>query len=35
MIKFKNGEDEHRIEERENKQDLRALKVQKKEQEIR
>jgi hypothetical protein len=32
---LKNVEDEHRIDERELKQDLRALKVQKKEQEVR
>ena len=32
---MKNVEDEHRIDERELKQDLRALKVQKKEQEVR
>jgi len=32
---LKNTEDEHRINERELKQDLRALKVKKKEQEMR
>lgn len=35
QIKLKNSEDEHRINERELKQDLRALKVQEKEQEVR
>ena len=35
QIKLKNAEDEHRINERELKQDLRALKVQEKEQEVR
>ena len=35
QIKLKNSEDEHRINERELKQDLRALKVSKKEQETR
>jgi len=35
QITLKNTEDEHRINERELKQDLRALKVQKKEQEMR
>jgi len=35
QIKLKNAEDEHRINERELKQDLRALKVQAKEQEVR
>ncbi|CDW78359.1 growth-arrest-specific protein 8 [Stylonychia lemnae] len=35
QITLKNVEDEHRIDERELKQDLRALKVQKKEQEVR
>jgi len=35
QITLKNAEDEHRIEEREIKQDLRALKVQKNEQETR
>eukprot|EP00347_Sterkiella_histriomuscorum_P005078 403357984 len=35
QITLKNVEDEHRINERELKQDLRALKVQKKEQEVR
>ena len=35
QIKLKNSEDEHRTTERELKQDLRALKVQKKEQETR
>ena len=35
QIHLKNKEDEHRINERELKQDLRALKVAKKEQEVR
>jgi hypothetical protein len=35
QVTLKNAEDEHRINERELKQDLRALKVQKKEQEGR
>ncbi len=35
QIKLKNSEDEHRINERELKQDLRALKVQAKEQAVR
>ena len=35
QIKLKNSEDEHRINARELKQDLRALKVQEKEQEVR
>ena len=35
QIKLKNAEDENRINERELKQDLRALKVQEKEQEVR
>ena len=35
QIKLKNSEDEHRINERELKQDLRALKVQEKEQQVR
>ena len=35
QITLKNSEDEHRIQQRELKQDLRALKVQKKEQQIR
>lgn len=34
-ITLKNAEDDHRIEQREFKQDVRALKVQKKEQEVR
>lgn len=34
-ITLKNAEDEHRINERELKQDVRALKVSKKEQEVR
>ena len=35
QIKLKNAEDEHRINERELKQDLRALKVMEKEQDVR
>ena len=35
QIKLKNSEDEHRINERELKQDLRALKVMEKEQDVR
>jgi len=35
QITLKNSEDEHRIQQRELKQDLRALKVAKKEQEVR
>lgn len=35
QIRLKNAEDEHRTNERELKQDLRALKVQEKEQEVR
>jgi hypothetical protein len=35
QITLKNVEDENRINERELKQDLRALKVSKKEQEVR
>jgi len=35
QITLKNSEDEHRIEQRELKQDVRALKVAKKEQEVR
>ena len=34
-ITLKNAEDDHRIEQRELKQDVRPLKVQKKEQEVR
>lgn len=35
MITLKNVEDEHRINERELKQDVRAIKIQLKEQEVR
>jgi hypothetical protein len=35
QITLKNHEDEHRITERELKQDIRGIKVQKKEQEVR
>ncbi len=34
-VTLKNAEDDHRIEQRELKQDVRSLKVQKKEQEVR
>jgi hypothetical protein len=35
QIELKNNEDEHRVNQRELKSDIRSLKIQKKEQEVR